>query len=161
MPDGNSTGLPSANPFCFRAWHYILIITTRTALILCNAAFKYMLLICIDKPHTLVQNKAIKLINRTFTCKKKYARNSTSTTGGALTVGGHRVWCYLKAHIRISELSIKFNILCSTTTPHFKLLAAIAVAPQSMLSHCFAIPHTLKVRGGLRKNLCISKKSPF
>ena len=30
---------------------------------------------------------------------------------------------------------------------HFKLLAAIAVAPQSMLSNCFAIPHTLKVRG--------------
>ena len=45
--------------------------------------------------------------------------------------------------------------------PHFKLLAAIAVAPQSMLSNCFAIPHTLKIRGGLRKNLCISKKSPF
>ena len=44
---------------------------------------------------------------------------------------------------------------------HFKLLAAIAVAPQSMLSNCFAIPHTLKVRGGLRKNLCISKNHPF
>ena len=40
---------------------------------------------------------------------------------------------------------------------HFKLLAAIAVAPQSMLSNCFAIPHTLKVRGDYVKIFAFQK----
>ena len=45
--------------------------------------------------------------------------------------------------------------------PHFKLLAAIAVAPQSMLSHCFAIPYTLKVRGDYVKIFAFQKNHPF
>ena len=44
---------------------------------------------------------------------------------------------------------------------HFKLLAAIAVARQSMLSNCFAIPHTLKVRRDYVKIFAFQKNHAF